>query len=57
MKKYFVASVQKHDNDSETFVRLTDYTEDLQLAEAWCDAAIEASYWDEIVILSLEGGQ
>ena len=56
MKKYFVACVEEDAHGQEVFVRLTDYTADLQLAETWCNAA-EASYWCEIVILSLEGGQ
>lgn len=57
MKKYFVARVEEDANGQEVFVRLTTDTEDLQLAETWCNAAIEASYWNEIVILSLEMGQ
>ena len=49
MKKYFVAYVDADSHGEEVFVRLTPYTEDLQEAETWCDVAIEASDWDEIV--------
>lgn len=57
MKIYFVACIEENAVGDEVFVRLTDYTDDLALAETWRNAAIEESYWKDTVILSLESGQ